>query len=378
MLDYELLRIIWWLLIGVLLIGFAITDGFDLGVASVLRLTGRTDIERRVIINTVGPFWEGNQVWLILGGGAIFAAWPMIYAVTFSGFYIAMLVVLLSLILRPVSFKFRSKLNNPLWRNTWDWLLVTSGVVPALIFGVAIGNVIQGVPFHFDDDLRIFYTGTFWQLLNPFALLCGLISLSMIIMHGCCYLVIKTDDEIQKRAKKISRICSVLVVLLYAIASYWVIFFLTGYEVTSVIDTLGPSNPLYKTAITAQGAWVKNFNNFNYAWLVPFFVIISCLYVFFFANRVKGLSLFAFSSLAIMMIIATFGVGMFPFILPSASNPSMSLLVWDASSSKLTLMMMSIVTVIFMPIILCYTAWVYRVLRGKVTVKQILDDNQRY
>ncbi|RYB55697.1 cytochrome d ubiquinol oxidase subunit II, partial [Legionella pneumophila] len=152
-LDYETLRIIWWLLIGILLIGFAIMDGFDLGVAMWLPWLGRTDIERRILINSIGPTWEGNQVWFILGGGAIFAAWPTLYALSFSGFYLAMLVVLLALILRPVGFKYRSKLDNPIWRAFWDWALFIGGFVPALIFGVAVGNVIQGVPFYFDESL---------------------------------------------------------------------------------------------------------------------------------------------------------------------------------------------------------------------------------
>ena len=172
--DYEVLRIIWWLLLGVLLAGFAMMDGFDLGVAALLPFLGRSDMERRVIINTIGPVWEGNQGWLVLGAGAIFAAWPILYAVAFSGFYIAMLLVLLTIgIIRPVAFKYRSKLANKKWRYTWDTLLSFSGLAGSLLFGVAMGNVLLGVPFHFDDTLRNFYTGSFFDLLNPFAILCG-------------------------------------------------------------------------------------------------------------------------------------------------------------------------------------------------------------
>ncbi|MGH7225237.1 MAG: cytochrome d ubiquinol oxidase subunit II, partial [Gemmataceae bacterium] len=180
MLAYENLRLIWWALLGTLLIGFAVTDGFDLGVATLLPFVARTDVERRVAINMVGPVWEGNQVWIILGGGAIFAAWPPLYAVAFSGFYLAMFLVLCALILRPVAFKFRSKVANPTWRSIWDWALFIGGLVPSLIFGVAFGNVIQGVPFRFDDTLRMTYEGTLVGLLNPFALLCGLVSVSML------------------------------------------------------------------------------------------------------------------------------------------------------------------------------------------------------
>lgn len=183
-LDYETLRVIWWLLLGILLIGFAVMDGFDLGVAMWLPWLAKTDIERRILINSIGATWEGNQVWFILGGGAIFAAWPALYALSFSGFYFAMLLVLLALILRPVGFKYRSKLADPRWRSFWDYALFVGGFVPALIFGVAIGNVLQGVPFHFDEYLRPFYTGSFLDLLNPFALLCGLLSVLMLAMHG--------------------------------------------------------------------------------------------------------------------------------------------------------------------------------------------------
>jgi len=184
MLDYGTLRVIWWLLLGVLLVGFAVMDGFDLGVGMLLPIVGRTNIERRVIINTIAPVWEGNQVWIILGAGALFAAWPAVYALAFSGFYFAMLLVLAGLILRPVGFKYRSKIESETWRTVWDTALFLGGFIPAFIFGVALGNILQGTPFHFDITLRAFYTGSFWGLLNPFAILCGLVSVFMLAMHG--------------------------------------------------------------------------------------------------------------------------------------------------------------------------------------------------
>src|SRR5208282_4377235 len=187
-LDYGLLRFIWWALLGVILIGFAVTDGFDLGIAMLQPFVARGDAQKRVLLNVIGPVWEGNQVWLVLGGGAIFAAWPPLYAVSFSGFYLAMFLVLASLILRPVGFTFRSKIENPVWRSIWDWALVIGGVVPALIFGVAVGNALQGVPFAFDPDLRASYQITLLSLLNPFGLLCGLVSLAMLVMQGAAYL----------------------------------------------------------------------------------------------------------------------------------------------------------------------------------------------
>ncbi|MDD5586349.1 MAG: cytochrome d ubiquinol oxidase subunit II, partial [Alphaproteobacteria bacterium] len=181
--DYEILRLIWWVLLGVLLMGFAVMDGFDMGAAALLPFVTRNDSERRIVINTVGPVWEGNQVWLILGAGAVFAAWPALYATAFSGFYLAMFLVLFTLILRPVAFKFRSKREGRLWRGTWDTCLFLSGTVPPLIFGVAFGNILQGVPFTFDEAMRMTYEGGLLGLLNPFALLCGLVSLAMTVLQ---------------------------------------------------------------------------------------------------------------------------------------------------------------------------------------------------
>jgi cytochrome d ubiquinol oxidase subunit II len=171
--DYYTLKLIWWLFVGVLLIGFALLGGFDLGVGTLLPFVGRTDTQRRVILNAIGPTWEGNQVWFITAGGALFAAWPMVYATAFSGFYWALLLVLFALFFRPVGFEYRSKVEDPRWRSAWDWGLFVGGSVPALVFGVAFGNLLQGVPFHFDVFLRSYYTGSFWGLLNPFALLAG-------------------------------------------------------------------------------------------------------------------------------------------------------------------------------------------------------------
>lgn len=370
-LDYETLRVIWWVLIGILLIGFAVMDGFDLGVAMWLPWLGKTDIERRILINSIGPTWEGNQVWFILGGGAIFAAWPALYALSFSGFYLAMLVVLLALILRPVGFKYRSKLENPLWRSVWDWALFTGGFVPALIFGVALGNVLQGVPFYFDESLRVFYTGTFLQLLNPYALGCGILSVLMLAMHGAFFIQVKTEGVLQERARVSARWCALLVAILFAALGVWTYLGINGYALTSVVPHDGPSNPLYKQAAIQSGAWFSNYYNYPITMLVPILSLVAAILAMVLAK--KHVLAFILSGLSISTLIATVGVSMFPFILPSSSHPQNSLIVWDSSSSHLTLFIMLVVTVIFLPIVLAYTAWVYRVLRGKVTEKTILE-----
>jgi cytochrome d ubiquinol oxidase subunit II len=371
-LDYESLRVIWWVLLGVLLIGFAIMDGFDLGVAIWLPWLGRTDLERRIIINAIAPTWEGNQVWFILGGGAIFAAWPALYGLSFSGFYLAMLVVLLALIVRPVGFKYRSKLTNPQWRSFWDWMLYIGGLVPSLIFGVAVGNVLQGVPFHFDENLRAFYTGSFLELLNPFALLCGLTSVFMLAMQGAFFLSVKTEGHIQNRSKIAGKIAALLLTISFIGAGVWIKWGIEGFQVTSTILHDGPSNPLYKLVVQTTGAWFTNYQTYPVTLLVP---LLGCLMpiLAILLTRITKLA-FICSSLAVTCIVATVGISMFPFILPSSSNPEQSLLVWDSSSSQLTLFIMLIATVIFLPIILVYTAWVYRVLRGKVTSDTILNN----
>lgn len=369
-LDYETLRVIWWLLIGILLIGFAIMDGFDLGVAMWLPWLGKTDLQRRVLINSIGPTWEGNQVWFILGGGAIFAAWPMLYALSFSGFYLAMLVVLLALILRPVGFKYRSKVDNPIWRSFWDWALFTGGFVPSLIFGVALGNVLQGVPFYIDDSLRPFYTGTFLQLLNPFALCTGLLSVLMLAMHGAFFIQVKTEGVLQARAKTAARICAFLMVILFIACGAWVHYGIDGYALSSLVLHDGPSNPLYKEAIIQPDAWFANYRAYPLTMTVPLLSIFSALLAILLASMVR--TAFVLSAVSVGSLIATLGVSMFPFILPSSTHPKNSLIVWDSSSSRLTLFIMFIVTAFFMPIIVAYTAWVYRVLRGKVTEESVL------
>lgn len=376
MIDYSVFRIIWWLLLGVLLAGFAVTEGFDLGAMMLLGAVGRSDAERRIVINTVGPVWEGNQVWLVLGAGAIFAAWPTVYSVAFSGFYLAMFVVLLALIARPVSFKYRSKGDSQAWRNRWDISLMSVSFVIALIFGVAIGNVIQGVPFHFDQDMRVFYTGHFLQLLNPFALLCGLASVAMMVMHGGLYLAIKTEGVLQKRSLFYARLGALILIVLLMAGGLWLTQ-LKGYHLLSAIDLNGPSNPLHKTVGLQIGQWLAHYQQYPILWSVPICSLLGAFVALLIARIAPRLA-FVGSALSILSVIALVGVSLFPFILPSSSHPSQSLLVFDASSSQLTLMVMLGATLVFIPIILAYTAWVYHVLKGKVNQHTIQQNPNAY
>jgi cytochrome bd ubiquinol oxidase subunit II len=375
--DYETLRVMWWVLLGVLLIGFAVMDGFDLGVAMWLPFLTRSQMERRILINSIAPTWEGNQVWFVLGGGAIFAAWPALYALSFSGFYCAMLLVLLALILRPVGFKYRSKVDNPTWRAAWDIALFIGGFVPALIFGVAMGNVLQGLPFHFDASLRPFYTGSFLDLLNPFGILAGLLSVIMLAMHGAFFLMVKTEGFLQHRAKKAAATCAVLVVLLFAAGGAWLYTYMDGYTLAEAMPHDGPSNPLYKHVAREAHAWFANYVTWPALMAVPLAGLTLPLLAALFGIRFVRFA-FVLSSASVISIIATVGVSMFPFIFPSSTNPSQSLMVWDSSSSQLTLFIMLVATVIFFPMILAYTAWAYRILRGKVTASTIENASEAY
>lgn len=378
--DYSILKMIWWLLLGVLLIGFAVTDGFDMGVGTLLPFVADTDIERRVVINTIGPTWEGNQVWFILGGGAIFAAWPPLYAISFSGFYFAMFVVLAAMILRPVAFKYRSKRPDPSWRNAWDWALFTGSFVPALVFGVAVGNVLIGVPFTLDNDLRMTYEGSFFGLFSPFSLLCGLLSVSMLVMHGAAWLTMRASGDVVVRARRFGTVAAGAGILLFALGGYLVSSgYVEGFRITSEIDPNMPANPLAKQAIVEGGAWMRNYSVHGILWLAPALGFIGLLGTLFLLQTRREATVFIFSKLAVFGIISTVGVSMFPFILPSTSQPDASLTVWDASSSHPTLFNMLVATIIFLPLILAYTAWVYKVLWGRVDEETIeRDDHTAY
>ena len=375
MIDYEILKVIWWLFIGVLLVGFAVTDGWDLGVGTLLPFLGRNDEERRVIINSVGPTWEGNQVWFITAGGATFAAWPLVYATAFSGLYAALLLVLFALFFRPVGFDFRGKVEDPRWRNAWDWGLFIGGTVPAIVFGVAFGNLLQGVPFQFDPaTMAVTYTGSFWRLLNPFGLLAGLVSLAMLVMHGATFLQVKTTDVVQLRARTAARWCAVALIVLFAIAGVWVAYGIPGYRIVSMPDASSAFIPLAKTVESAPGTWLANFAAHKWAMLAPTAAFAGALAVIVFSSRGLSMLALASSGTAIAGVILTAGIAMFPFVMPSSSDPRSSLTVWDSVSSHRTLAIMFWVVVLMLPIVLAYTAWVYSVVRGKVTTEHIREN----
>jgi cytochrome bd ubiquinol oxidase subunit II len=376
--DYEIFKMIWWLFVGVLLIGFAITDGMDMGVGNLLPFVGRTDDERRVMINTVGPHWDGNQVWLITAGGAIFAAWPAVYAAAFSGFYLAMLLVLFALFFRPVGFDYRSKLGNENWRKAWDWGLFAGGAVPSLVFGVAFGNLLLGVPFHLDELLRVYYTGSFWALLNPFALLTGLVSFSMLTMHGGMWIQLRTSGEISERIKTWITLAGIVAIAAFALAGVWLVIGIDGYKIIAqpALDAL--PNPLAKTVEVVPGAWLDNYSQYPWTMVFPVLGFVGMIGSILMSRADRpGLGFFS-SSLGITGVIMTAGVTMFPFVMPSSTNPDHSFTIWDASSSHLTLSVMFWATVIFLPIVLSYTVWNYYKMWGRLSVDEMKDRFSAY
>ena len=342
MFDYEILRVIWWALIGVLFIGFAVTDGFDMGVGALLPIIGKDDTERRIMVNTIAPHWDGNQVWLITAGGALFAAWPMVYAVSFSGFYVAMMLVLFALYTRPVGFDYRSKIENPKWRKSWDWALFCGGFIPPLIIGVAFGNLLQGVPFNFDEFLRATYHGGLFGLLNPFGLLAGLVSVSMFMMQGAAWLQMKTDGELQARAV------------------HWARRVLWPMGVALV--AISAATPLVNPAVVEKWFGVPQI----FA-LLP--VPLMCAAAFFGVRWVvthpevvkAGYGWLVFVNTVLIFVLAFFGLAysIFPDIVIGRLD------VWEAAAATGSLTVIFIGVAITLPVIVAYTIFMYRVFWGK-------------
>lgn len=374
--DYEILRLAWWGLLGVLLTGFAVMDGFDLGVAALFRFIARDDAERRALLHAIEPVWDGNQVWFILGGGAVFAAWPLLYAASFSGLYLAMFLVLLTFIVRPVGFMYRNKLTGTRWRNTWDWALCVGGGAAALLFGVAVGNLFTGLPFMFDDMMRPVFDLDFFSLLNPFALLAGATSLAMLLLHGASYAALKSEEPVAQRARRAGMVAGGVYIAAFVVAGFW-ISRMPGQQVVSA-DPAGPSNPLLKSVNVLPGGWLQNFHMHPLWWLAPLLGVAAAALALLLLKKGHDMAAFVSSALVQAATIATAGLALFPFLMPSSSHPAHGLTVWDASSSRLTLFIMLLAVLVFMPLVIAYTGWVFRVLRGRVSLAEMRRHDSSY
>lgn len=331
------LNTIWFLLVGVLIGGYAILDGFDLGVGSLYPLLGTTEEEKQILLQSIGPFWDGNEVWLLTGAGAIFAAFPLVYATVFSGFYLAMMLVLFALILRAVAVEFRNQVQTAKWRQRLDLIFFIGSFLPALLFGVAMGNIAQGLPL----NISYYYTGGFFDLLNPYALLLGILGLSAFMLQGSSYISLKTEGVLQEKARRMFLRIWAVSLALYVLASLY---------------TFAAVPSLYA-------------NYFNNIWLLaaPLLSISGLAAAPLLAKATRHGMTFIASSTYITGLIATLGLGMFPNLVP-ALDPKQSLNIYNAASSYLTLKAMLIIALIGVPIVLFYTIYVYRVFRGKVDI----------
>ncbi len=374
---YLILKVLWWVLLGVLLIGLAVMVGMDMGVGTLLRFVGRTDTERRIALNSIGPHWEGNQVWFILGGGAIFAAFPLIYATAFSGLYIVMMLLLWTMILRPLGFEYRSKLPSAGWRNLWDWALLVSGAVPMIVYGAGMGNMLEGVPFHFNWDLTSFYTGSFLSLLNPFAVMCGLLSLAMSIYMGGVMLMGRTENDLYRRSQTAATWSAVVAIVLFAIGGFWVSG-MDGYVLTQAPAPAAVQTPMHQTVQLVSGAWLHNFSAYPILWIVPLLGFAGMALGILSVRAGRSVLAWWMGAVAWIGVIGTAGFAMFPFMMPSSTNPSQSLTLWNSVSSQHTLTWMTGFAVVFVPLILWYTSWAFYVMRGKVKGEEVESDSHSY
>ena len=334
------LNTLWFILVAVLFIGFFVLEGFDFGVGILLPFLGADDTERRRIVNTIGPVWDGNEVWVLTAGGAIFAAFPHWYATLFSGFYLALLLMLVAMIVRGVAFEYRSKDRNPMWRRTWDWLIFFGSAVPALLWGVAMGNLLKGVPI----DANKQYVGGFFDLLSVYTLVAGLASLFAFITHGAIFLHLKSTDPIRDRAMRAIRIAGPIATVLV------LLFVVTTYLWTDAFARLGV-NP----------------------GLVPILAVGGMLAAGAFVHRGMLGWAFAMTCLAIALSTVTIFMALYPRVMISSLNPEWSLTIYNASSTPYTLTVMSIVALIFVPIVLAYQGWTYWVFRHRIGAETRLE-----
>jgi cytochrome d ubiquinol oxidase subunit II len=373
------LKLAWAVLLGVLLTGLGTMVGMDMGVGAMLRFVGKTDAERRTALNIIGPHWDGNQVWFILGGGAIFAAFPTLYATSFSVFYVVMILLLFSMIMRPVAFEYRSKVDGTKWRGTWDWAFLISGAVPMIVYGAAFGNVMQGVGFHYSWTGQYFQDESFLTyLINPFAVMCGVLSLCLALHQGGTMLMLRSEQPIYGRARAFAIGGALVAAVLFAVGGI-VIAHRYGYVFTSPVDPAMPPTPLNgPTVAQTHGAWMNNYHAHPILWLFPALGLLGMLGGAAMAALRQPVIGWWLGAVAWLGVIFTTGAAMFPFLMPSSTNPDQSLTVWNASGSQYNLGWMLFFALVFTPIIIAYTSWCFYVMRGKLKTSDIAKNPHGY
>lgn len=358
MIDYNVLKILWWIILGLVFVVYACTAGFDAGITIIMSFL-KKETDRRVLLNVSAPTWDGNLSWIVFAGGGLFVAWPIVYSTAFSGLYPAMLCILFSFFLRPPGYEYRNKIDSHRWRRMWDVALLISGFFPIFIFGVATGNAFLGYPFHFDPNtFRVFYTGTFWELLNPIGLLAGLISVLMVLMHGAAYLQRRTDGHLNDLSKKLHFIFGVAVLIVFTFAGFFLLYHVQGYRLVShhADSTL---YPLKNVVTRGTSFWLSSYDKYPWKYYGPVIAYAGIL-VSLWASAQRWIRLaFWTSALGIAGIIGTAGFTLFPFIMPSSTNPNQSITVWNADSSQYALNIMLYVGVVLLLIILAYKIFAY-------------------
>lgn len=370
MFDYDSLRVLWWLLLGLLLVGFAAFDGIVLGLGAIFRVVARTEPERRALVGAIKPGGL-NQLWLILGAAATFAAWPLLYAASFSALYFAFWTVLFASILRPAGFGLRNLLIASRWRNAWDWALCVGGIVAALLLGIAFGNLFPGIPFHFDAAQRVIHTDKFLELITPFTLLCAVVSLSMMVLHGACYAAKRIDEPAARRARHAGIAAAGFFVIAFIAAGVFVIFLLEGYRAPGAIDPSGAANLAGKAVWLSPGAWLDNYIKWPLMWGAPLTALLSALFSCWLLLLRWTRAAFAASCLVSAGTIFTAGFALFPFLMPSSDNARHSLTVWDASSSEQVLRITLVLATALIPLILSCVVWRLLALRRRGTFQNL-------
>ncbi len=350
--EVSVFQITWFVLWGVLWAVYFMLDGFVLGTGFLSGFIAKTDTEKRILINSVGPVWDGNEVWLLTAGGATFAAFPTTYALMFSNLYSALVLLLFALIVRGVSFEFRGKIDSETWKGTWDKAIIVSSFLPALLFGVAFGNIFKGIPMRNDfANLQFSYDGSLIGLLNPYGLVTGVLFVLLFAVHGALYIAIKTVGDLSSRANALAnRVWPILLVVAVVFLGY-------TYPATKLYD---------------------NYLNAPVLLIIPLIAVASLLLIKVFASKGESGKAFTFSCLTVFFVVATGVTGLFPNLLPSSIDPASNLTIYNSSSSPLTLKLMTGVALIVVPIVIAYKIWVYRIFRAPVTSEDIIGNKQAY
>jgi cytochrome d ubiquinol oxidase subunit II len=357
--DLEALRLLGWVMLGVMVIGLALFEGLSIGVTLLLPVLSIDNIQRHHVSKLIAPVSLGNLAWLVVTLTVLFAAWPIAYAVCLASLYWLILPILLTLLCRPLALYFLSTCDQPFWQKYAPKLLTASGVVPAVLFGLIVGNLLKGIPFHLDSDMRILFLGDVWGLFNLFSLLVAATCVALLALHGAVYVQLKADADLVPRAKAISLRAGVLFVVLFAMAGLWIMH-LEGYHISSEILSNGPSNPLAKFVKRGEGLWLDNYEHLPMLWSVPLLAFIAAIISIILSVQDKAYWAMLASSLCVTMVVLTWGASMFPFLLPSNISLNSSLAIWDSSASQLTLQAVEWLALFALPLMFIVGRWVFR------------------